>query len=188
MTAATDDATLELERHLPEALRARVTELMPILYDDLRRMARGQRFKLSGGQTFTTTALVNETYLRLLNHPGFGSQQEFLRIAAVAMHRILVDRVREQLAEKRGGGAAHLPLDDQAETLIVEEDEMVLAVHDALGRLSKESPRLAQIAECRFFGGYDERATADALGVSERTVRRDWTLAKAWLARELGTH
>ncbi|HKY90809.1 MAG TPA: ECF-type sigma factor, partial [Nevskiaceae bacterium] len=79
-------------------------------------------------------------------------------------------------------------LDDQAETLIVEEDEMVLVVHDALGKLSKESPRLAQIAECRFFGGYDERATADALGISERTVRRDWTLAKAWLARELGAH
>lgn len=161
-----------------------VERWVPLLYEELRRIARRERVRLFTGSTLATTALVNEAYARLAGDARFGSRGEFLRIASVAIRRILIDRVRAQLAAKRGGGAAHVPLDEEHD-FIVEDDERVLAVHEALETLATLNPRLAQVVECRFFAGYDERQTAEALGTSERTVQRDWAMARAWLKKEL---
>ena len=159
-------------------------EWMPMLYDELKRIAHRERLRVSGGETFVTTALVNELYLRIGEMAGAQDRQHFLSVAAVVIRRILVDRVRAQLAAKRGGGAAALPL-DAAEDFVVEDEEEVLAVHEALEVLAEDRPRLARIVECRFFAGYDAAQTAEALGISKRTVERDWVTARAWLRREL---
>jgi RNA polymerase sigma factor (TIGR02999 family) len=154
-----------------------VERWVPLLYDELRRIARRERVRLFGGSTLATTALVNESYARLAGDTHFASRGEFLKIASVAIRRILIDRVRAQLAAKRGGGAKHVPI-DEAHDFVVEDDVRVLAVHDAL-------ETLAQVVECRYFAGYDEAQTAEALGISERTVQRDWATARAWLKKEL---
>lgn len=168
-------------------------ELLPLVYQELRSIARRERRRLSGGETLATTALVNEVYLRLSGRlsgkPRFASRGDFLRIAAVAMRRILVDRVRAQMATKRGGGAGAVPLDDDIADVAdfgVEDGQMVADVHDALGRLGALNPRLVQVVECRFFAGYSEQQTAEALDSSLRTVQRDWALARAWLKKEVG--
>jgi RNA polymerase sigma factor (TIGR02999 family) len=163
-----------------------VERWVPLLYDELRRIARRERVRLFTGGTLATTALVNEAYARLAGDTRFADRGEFLRIASVAIRRILIDRVRAQLAAKRGGGATHVPI-DEAGDFVVEDDERVLAVHDALEQLASVNPRLAKVVECRFFAGYDEAQTAEALGTSERTVQRDWATARAWLKKELGT-
>lgn len=163
-----------------------VERWVPLLYDELRRIARRERVRLFTGGTLATTALVNEAYARLAGDTHFADRGEFLRIASVAIRRILIDRVRAQLAAKRGGGATHVPL-DEAGDFVVEDDVRVLAVHDALEQLASVNPRLAKVVECRFFAGYDEAQTAEALGTSERTVQRDWATARAWLKKELGT-
>lgn len=157
---------------------------VPLLYDELRRIARRERLRLFGGGTLATTALVHEAYARLASDSRFASRPHFLRMASVVMRRILIDRVRAQLAAKRGGGAAHVPI-EEAHDFYVEDGEHVLAVHEALERLGSENPRLAQVVECRFFAGYDEIQTAEAMGTSERTVQRDWATARAWLKKEL---
>lgn len=167
-----------------------VERWLPMVYQELRAIARRERRHLSGGETLITTALVNDAYLRLSGDQAFVSRGQFLGIAAVAIRRILIDRVRAQLAEKRGGGASHVSLDDETENaenadFAVEDDANVLAVHEAMDGLAALNPRLAQVVECRFFAGYDDAQTAEALGLSERTVQRDWALARAWLRKEL---
>lgn len=157
---------------------------IPLLYQELRSIARRERRRVTGGETLVTTVLVNEIYLRLAAEQRFASRGDFLRVAAVVIRRILIDRVRTQLAAKRGGGAEALSL-EEAEDFVVEDDETVLAVHEALERLAAINPRLADVVECRFFAGYCEVETAEALGSSERTVQRDWATARAWLKREL---
>jgi RNA polymerase sigma factor (TIGR02999 family) len=156
----------------------------PILYRELRRIAHRERWRVSGGDTLNTTALVHEAYGRLAEAHDVGGRSRFLATAAVTIRHILVDRVRAQLAAKRGGGLQDLPL-EAADDFVVEDDEAVLTVHEALESLAKLSPRLAQVVECRFFAGYTEAETAEALGISEATVHRDWTTARAWLKREL---
>ena len=133
----------------------------------------------------TSSELIHESYLRLVENPEFSSPEHFLRLASVVMHRVLVDQLREQLAQKRGQGAVHAELDDIDGTT-VDDDTMPMALQQALDKLSVQSPRLAQVVHLRFFGGYEDQAIAAALGVTERTVRRDWALARSWLARELG--
>jgi RNA polymerase sigma factor (TIGR02999 family) len=162
-------------------------ELLPIFYDDLRRLARRERSRMPRGNTLQTTALVHEAYLKLRRTKGWNDDAHFLRAAALAMRHALVNHAEARRAAKRGGGATHIPVTDEIEALLPlrAEDETVLALNAALERLALESPRLARVVECRFFAGYDERATGLALGLSERTVRRDWTLARAWLYREL---
>ncbi|MBV8063333.1 MAG: sigma-70 family RNA polymerase sigma factor [Nevskia sp.] len=162
-----------------------VEELMPIVYQELRGIARRERRRLAGGETLATTALINEAYLRLVRNPAFASRASFLRIASIAMRRILVDRVRAQFAAKRGSGENALDI-DEVQDFIVEDGETVLEVHEALQTLTTLNPRLVEIVECRFFAGYSEAQAAEALGVSERTVQRDWALARAWLKKELG--
>lgn len=168
----------------PAMLEA-VAELMPLLYQELRRSAHRERRRLSGGDTLATTALVSELYVRLASSPGFSTRSHFLAVAAIAMRRILVERVRAQTRLKRGGDQQRVPLSDEHD-ISIPNAEQVLAVNDALQDLAQHSPRLAEIVECRFFAGYSEQETAEALGLSERTVQRDWATARAWLQRELG--
>ena len=159
--------------------------LVPVLYDDLRRTARRSRWQVSAGGTLQTTALVHEAYLKLRRAAGFHDRQHFLRAAAMAMRHILVNLARESLAAKRGAGVDDLPLDDVPE-IAAPAAAALLEVDDVLERLREVSQRLAEVVECRFFGGYGDEETAAALGLSDRTVRRDWLKARAWLRRELG--
>jgi RNA polymerase sigma factor (TIGR02999 family) len=158
--------------------------LMPLLYQELRSIARRERRKLPGGETLLTTALIHEAYLRLADNPMFPTRGDFLRVSAVTIRRILVDRVRAQMACKRGSGQHPLELDD-AMDFEVDNPREVLQVHEALGVLAELNPRLAQVVECKFFAGFNEAETAEALGISERTVQREWALARAWLRKEI---
>lgn len=173
------DPTVEL------GVKASADALLPIFYADLKRIAHHQRAKVGADMTLQTTALVHEAYLKLRGTAKWNDDAHFIRAAALAMRHALVNHALERLTVKRGQGAMHVSLTEALEVAEA-SDESVVAVNDALGLLSKQSLRLAQVVECRFFAGYDEPATARALGISERTVRRDWTLARAWLLRELG--
>jgi RNA polymerase sigma factor (TIGR02999 family) len=168
----------------PEA-RLIAAELLPAFYDQLKHIAQRARSRLGGYQTLQTTALVHEAYLRLRHSAKFTDETHFLRAAALAMRHALINYAAARVAEKRGGGQLHLTL-SSAEAVGVDSDEGLLALNEALERLSVEIPRLADVIECRFFGGYGEEDTARALGLSLRTVQRDWLKARAWLYRELG--
>jgi RNA polymerase sigma factor (TIGR02999 family) len=166
------------------AIKVLADELVPLFYDELRAIARRTRAKVGRALTMQTTALVNETYLKLRSARGWNDDAHFLCAAALAMRHVLVNHAHARIAVKRGAGAEHLPL-DAAHHVPPEQDEMLISLNDALAKLAEQAPRLAQVVECRYFGGYDESATARALQLSERTVRRDWVLARAWLHREL---
>ena len=176
-TAAWDDA-------LPSEVRTLADQLMPLFYDDLKRLAHRERRRVSAGETLQTTALVNEAYLKLRGSQGWNTDAHFLRAAALAMRHALVTHAVARLTDKRGGGVVPLPLAAALE-VPAGDDTAMLALNEALGRLAHEALRLAQVVECRYFAGYDDAETALALGISERTVSRDWTLARAWLHREL---
>ena len=162
--------------------------LLPLVYEELRRMAhrhlRGER----EGHTLSTTALVHEAYLKLADQTRivWNDRTHFLAVAAGAMRRILIDYARQYQATKRGGGQQRLTLEE--ETIPVEQraDEL-LALDDALTRLSALDPRLGQVVELRFFGGLSEEEAAQSLGVTARTVRRDWVKARGWLYQQLYT-
>jgi RNA polymerase sigma factor (TIGR02999 family) len=166
------------------AVRALADELVPLFYKELRVLARRVRGRVGGGATLQTTALVNETYLKLRGTRGWNDDAHFLCAAALAMRHVLVNHANARLTAKRGAGLQNLPL-TAADHVAVDKDEMLCNLDEALARLAEEAPRLAQVVECRYFGGYEEAATARALGISERTVRRDWAVARAWLHREL---
>lgn len=154
-------------------------------YDELRRIARGQRQRGPAGPTLTTTALVHEAYLKLLGMAGAPEDRtHFLSIAARAMRHILIDRARERGAEKRGGQRRLTSLDDDAGAVDAFSDELI-DIDRALTKLESVSDRLARIVEWRFFGGLTEEESAAALGVTVRTVRRDWQKARAFLFHEL---
>lgn len=166
--------------------RERVTSL---LYGELRRIARAQRHKHRGHETLSTTALVHETFLRLSGPAPHDWQDRvhFFRVAARAMRNVLVDDARRRSAAKRGGGAVPIPV-EEAEALDalpeLKSDE-VLSVHEALDRLEAIDERQARVVELRYFVGLEVQETAEVLGISPATVKRDWTLARAWLQREL---
>ena len=168
----------------PEVRRA-AAELLPQFYDDVRRMARRERRARGAGETLQTTALIHEAYLKLRNVPTFNDRNHFLGAAALAMRHVLVNYARDRLASKRGGGAAVLALETTMDVAMPATEQALLDVNEAVSRLAKLSPRLAQVVNCRFFAGYDEIETAQALGLTDRTVRRDWVKARAWLRREL---
>src|SRR5712671_3863401 len=166
-------------------VRLIAAELLPAFYDQLKHIAQRARSRLGGNQTLQTTALVHEAYLRLRQSGGFTDETHFLRAAALAMRHALINYAAARVADKRGGGQLHLTL-SSAEAIGVDTDEGMLALNEALERLSIEIPRLADVIECRFFGGYSEEDTARTLGLSLRTVQRDCLKARAWLFRELG--
>lgn len=160
--------------------------LFPLVYDELRRIAHKQLRRERVGHTLDTTALVHEAYLRLVDqtHAEWTDRSHFFAVAANAMRRILVDYARRYLADKRGAAPRRVSLTD--DMLVAEERaDTLLAVDEALVELGRIDPRLSRVVECRFFGGLTEEETAEVLGVTARTVRRDWTKAKGWLHRTL---
>jgi RNA polymerase sigma factor (TIGR02999 family) len=161
-------------------------KLVPIVYDELRRIARRHMARERHAQTLQTTALINEAYLRLVDIKRIEWQDRahFLAMAARTMRRVLIEAARARQKQKRGGGIEHLTL-DEASIVAPDRSPNVLALNDALDALSAVSPRKAQVIELRFFGGLTNMEAAEVLHVSEDTVRRDWRLAKAWLFREL---
>ncbi len=179
------DITRLLRRHLAGDAEA-FDRLVALVYERLRGIARRQLRGRRPDQTLDTTALVHEVYLQLVDETGVPWQDRthFFAIAARAMRRIVVDHLRHRLAQKRGGGVAPVELDAE---LLGErpEIERILAVDRALDTLSSFNPRLTRILECRFFAGMTREETAAALGISVRTVEREWTRARAWLRLEL---
>lgn len=160
--------------------------LYSLLYDELRRIAHHRLVGQPRDGTLNTTALIHEAYLRMVDQSQVDWQDRahFFAYAARTMRAVIVDHARRRLAKKRGGKVQRVSFDDP--NLPVEgQAELIIAVHDALDRLTIVSERLSRIVECRFFGGLSIEETADALGLSERTVRRDWFKAKAWLYGDL---
>ncbi len=160
--------------------------LLPLIYDKLREIAHRQLAAEHGPRTLQTTALVHEAYLRLIDQTQATARGRayFFAAAAGTMRRVLIDRARRRKAHKRGAGQAALPLADVQITVDAFATEL-LDLDRALKRLAALDPRQARVVECRFFGGMTIEETAEALGVSPRTVRNDWTLARAWLHRTL---
>jgi RNA polymerase sigma factor (TIGR02999 family) len=169
----------------PEDVRRIASELLPAFYQQLRHVAHRTRARFGAGHTLQTTALVHEAYLRLGQSRSFADETHFLRASALAMRHAIINHAQSRLAEKRGGGGQHVTLSNVAD-LSIDSDEGVLALHEAMERMARDMPRLADVVECRFFGGYSEEDTARALSMSLRTVQRDWLKARAWLFRELG--
>ena len=179
------DALVRLEASTTSAdVRRIAAELLPAFYEQLRRIAKRTRVRYGAGHTMQTTALVHEAYLRLGQSCSFADETHFLRASALAMRHALINHAQSRMANKRGGGGPHVTLSQVAD-LSIDSDEGMLALNEAMERLASEMPRLADVVECRFFGGYGEVDTARALGVSLRTVQRDWLKARAWLFREL---
>ncbi|MGZ5131841.1 MAG: ECF-type sigma factor [Caldimonas sp.] len=157
--------------------------LFAVLYQDLRKLARA---RLRRSETITlldTTALVHESYLRYLNahELEFADRGKFFAYAASVMRSIVVDEVRKRHAERRGGSAEHVPLDTGAVDSLAQDDEQIIRVHEALEELAALDPRLARVVEMRYFAGLTEEDIATALGVTDRTVRRDWDKARTLL-------
>ena len=156
------------------------------VYDDLRRIARVHRARWVGDDTINTTALVHEAYLKLAEAP-VESRAHLLAVASRAMRQVLVSYAEAQRAQKRGGSAPHVALDDDRDSspLTEAQADRAAALEQALRRLEQADPRAARVVECRFFGGLSVEETAQALGVSEATVARAWRTARAWLRGEL---
>ncbi|HEX5694256.1 MAG TPA: ECF-type sigma factor [Arenimonas sp.] len=170
------------------AICAGADELAPLLYPDLKRAAHGVRARVGANSTLHTTALINEAYLKLARGGQWKSRHHFLAAAAVAMRHVLVDQARGRMRLRRGEGATHLPLDEarnQASSLDGNgwsaPDDVCIALGDALQSLARVEPRLARVVECRYFAGYTDDETASILGLTTRTVRRDWVKARSWL-------
>jgi len=163
-------------------------QLMPLVYQELHRLAARHLASERAGHTLQPTALVNEAYLRLIDQKRvrWQTKAHFLAIAAHMMRRILVDYARARRYAKRGGGAPVVTLDEAA-ALSVERASDLIAVDDVLNRLSELDPRKGRVVELRFFGGLSVEETAEVLQISPNTVLRDWRTAKAWLHRELST-
>jgi RNA polymerase sigma factor (TIGR02999 family) len=166
--------------------RAALDKLMPLVYQELRRLARRQMRRERPGDTLQTTALVNEAYLRLVDyeriHPR--DRSHFLAIAAQAMRRILIERARRRHSDKRGNDARRVSLEEAADVAGERAADLV-ALDDALHALAAVDPRKSQLVELRYFGGLTIEETAEVLGVSTPTVERDWRTAKIWLHREI---
>ena len=160
--------------------------MFPLLYDELRRIAHRQLELERTGHTLSTTALVHEAYVKLADQTRaqFASRAHFLAVAAQAMRRILVEYARKVRADKRGGKWHRLDL-DQVDIPVEDRAEALVALDGALERLASLNPRLSQVVECRFFGGMTEPEIATALGVTYRTIRRDWIKAKGWLLTDI---
>jgi RNA polymerase sigma factor (TIGR02999 family) len=161
-------------------------KLMPLVYDELRRLAKSYLRRETSGHTLQTTALVHEAYLRLIDQrvDNWQNRAHFFGIAAQLMRRILIDHARSKQAAKRGSGETRLSLDEALEVSGKNEAEL-LALDEALTALAAFDPRQGRIIELRYFGGLSIEETAEVLGLSPATVKREWTTAKAWLYREL---
>ena len=159
--------------------------LYPLVYEQLRRIAHRRMRGERPGHTLGTTGLVHETYLRLVDQTRveWHDRGQFYALAARAMRRVLVDYARRYRALQRGGGLRRVPLTEYA--ALIEQVESLLALDEALERLAALNGLLSQVVECRYFAGLTEDETAEALGVTTRTVQRDWAKARGWLYLEL---
>ena len=166
--------------------RDALDKLIPLVYDELRRIAHRYMARERPGRTLQTTALVNEAYMRLIDagRVQWEARTQFFGVAAKLMRRILVESARARSSKKRGGDAHKLVLDEAAVVGPQRDDDFV-ALDDALNALAAVDPRAAQVVELRFFGGLTADETANVLKVSPDTVLRDWKMAKVWLLREL---
>jgi RNA polymerase sigma factor (TIGR02999 family) len=172
--------------HLRVGDPAAMDRLFPLVYDQLRRMAHRAMRSEHPDHTLGTTGLVHEAYLKLVDQTrvDWRDRAHFFAVAALAMRRILVDYARRHRREKRGRGRDPVSLVEGAVSLEERADNLV-ALDEALTRLGELSPRLSRVVECRFFGGLTEEEIAEALGVTTRTVKRDWAKARGWLYQEL---
>jgi RNA polymerase sigma factor (TIGR02999 family) len=166
--------------------RAALDRLTPVIYEELRRMARRYMRNERAGNTLQTTALVNEVYLRLVDVKNVDWQHraQFFAISAQMMRRILVDAARARGSHKRGGGAEKVNVDEVA-VLSREPEESIVALDEALEEFAKLAPRQAKVVELRYFAGLSEEEIAEVTKTSARTVERDWQFARSWLMREL---
>jgi len=165
---------------------AALDELIPIVYDELRRLAGSYLRRRGAGQTLQPTALVHEAYIRLADqaNTSWESRAQFFGLAAKLMHDILVDQARRRMASKRGGDQLRVSFSD-AERLINKPAADLIALDDALQGLVAVNPQHARVVELRFFGGLGHQEAAEVLGISRATVERQWSFARAWLRREL---
>jgi RNA polymerase sigma factor (TIGR02999 family) len=161
------------------------SQLLPLVYDELRRLAAAQMAHEKPGQTLDATALVHEAYLRLVGERQFTNRGHFFAAAAEAMRRILVDRARQKRAEKRGGAAQRFDL-SESDRVILPDPDTLLAVDEALTLLAAEDEQAADLARLRLFAGLSVEEAAAALGLSRATAFREWAYARAWTAAKLG--
>ena len=189
MSDTRDDIT-RLLIDLGRGEERKVDQLLPLVYDELRRMAHHFMVKERSEHTLNTTALVHEAYLKLIDQreATWRNRSHFFAIASMAMRRILVNYAKMRSRQKRGGGSVPVSIEENPELQIIAEEraEELIALDEALDRLAEINERAGRVVECRFFGGLSIEETANALDVSPMTVKRDWQFAKAWLKREMG--
>jgi RNA polymerase sigma factor (TIGR02999 family) len=193
MSDSHQDSVTQLLDALRAGDRGAYDQLFPLVYSELHHLAGIQRWRLEGDDTLNTTAIVHETYLRLVDQsaPRWVNRPHFMAVAATAMRQILLDYAKRKRAAKRDGTRNYVSLHELEEVLTDGKDsaealpEALIALDSALVRLEKHNPRQRSIVECRFFGGMTIEDTAQALMLSSATVKRDWIIAQAWLYREL---
>ena len=187
MSELLEDRIVRLIEGAPSDDQCAADELFPLVYEQLKDLARHLMASERRDHTLQATALVHEAYLRLLGGRdlSFAGRTHFFNAAAQAMRRVLIDHARSRGELKHGGRLQRLPL-EALELARDEKFEQLLAVDEAVTKLEAFSPSVAEVVRLRFFAGLDQQATAEALGISERTVRREWTYGRAWLLRELG--
>jgi len=186
MKPSTQQGVTELLTAWSDGDKNAVDKLMPLVYDELHRLAHYHLRRERDGHTLQTTALVNEAYLKLVGQKevNWQSRSQFFGLAAHVMRHILVDHARSRSRAIRGGGAEKVSLDD-ANVMSIERASEFVAMDEALTELEKEFPRKAKVVELRFFGGFSVEETAEFLNLSAVTVMRDWNIAKAWLFRSM---
>jgi len=188
----TQNSVTRLLEQLRSGDRSALDELFDLVYDELKEIAGRQRRRWHGNYTLDTTALLHDAYVRLVGRSSLDveSRAHFRALSARAMRHILCDYARDRAAKKRGGGLERITLDEleppRGQVQFTErESELLVALDEALNRLESVDPRQSGVVECRFFGGLTIDETATALGISPRTVKRDWAVAQAWLRREM---
>jgi RNA polymerase sigma factor (TIGR02999 family) len=185
MCAVEGDVTLLLKA-MKNGDGAAADELLPLVYNELHRLAKSYMRKERRDHTLQPTALINEAYLHLAQESiDWQSRAHFIGVAANVMRRLLVDHARARNAEMRAGSQERVELDEWL-VMSDERSKEVLALHDALTNLEKENPRQAKVVELRYFGGFSVEEVGEILKVSPRSVKRDWAIARIWLFRQIG--
>jgi RNA polymerase sigma factor (TIGR02999 family) len=183
-----DESTLPIDvlTELRTGQGESLDRLLPLVYQELRSMAHRQLAARGRGGTLQTTALVHEAYLKLVDQSraDWRDRAHFLAVASIAMRHVLVDRAKARVALKRGGDLRRITFDEQA-IAVDDQPEALVQLDEALERLGEVDPRLVRVVECRFFGGLTEDEIADSLGLTVRTVQRDWVKARMMLRRAL---
>ena len=176
----------EILTAIDQGAPARATQLLPLVYEELRKLAAARMAQESPGQTLQPTALVHEAWLRLVGdtNPKFGGRAHFFAAAAEAMRRILIENARRRRALRHGGGQARVDIQN-VEIAATSRDDELLTVHEALEKLAAEDTGLAELVKLRFFVGFTNKEVAELLGISEPTVERRWAFARAWLYRKI---